>query len=665
MRPTRLLTLSRFRWVSCQLDTLCNCLPSSVHRILDELPESLDETYERILMEINMANRKHALRLLQCLTVASQPLRVEELAEVLALDFDAGETIPKLNVDWRWEDQERAVLSTCSSLVEVLTSDDSKFVQFSHHSVKEFLISDRLASSSGRISFYHILHEPAHTILARACLSVLLRLNDQIDKDSISSFPLAEYAARHWVDHAQFGNVASHIQDGIETLFDPSKPHFKVWVWLYDIDESPGSPTTHPTQPQASALYYSTLCGFPWLVEHLIDNRSMDVNTRGGRYVTPLHAALNKGHLDIARLLIEHGANVNAQDDEASSPLRMALYFRQFDVVPPLLRKGADANVRLNRHSESTPLHIASCSGHPIVIKSLLEYGAQVNVWDGKGRTPLHIASNNGDSNAVQLLLEYEADVTSQDKKGFTPLHLVSIKGNLEIVKLLVEHGADVNVPDSKLLTPLHHALTNGNRNVTEFLITHDGDVKARDNKSSTPLHLASLDGCFDLIDLLVNRDADVNARDNRNRTPLHLASENGNIRLIELLIQHGADVDVEDNTQSTPLHVASRRGPSEVVKYLLEHGAMPDVQNDNGRTPLHIATQEGALEVARCLLTCGADPNVADGDRRTPLHLASKNDNSKLVRLLMDHGADPCAQDCRKKMPFDLRPVAGGGRAA
>lgn len=652
--------------MSCQLDTLCNCLPSSVHRILDELPESLDETYERILMEINMANRKHALRLLQCLTVACRPLRVEELAEVLAVDFDAEGAIPKLNVDWRWEDQERAVLSTCSSLVEVLTIDGSKFVQFSHHSVKEFLISNRLATSSGRISFYHILHEPAHTILSRACLSVLLRLDNQIDKESVKNFPLAEYAARYWVDHAQFEGVALHIQDGIKALFD--RPPFEAWVWLYDIDESPKPPTTHPTRPQASALYYSTLCGFPWLAEHLIDNRSMDVNARGGRYVTPLHAALNKGakeHLDIARLLIEHGADVNAQDDEASSPLRMALDFKQFEVVPPLLRKGADANVRLNGHSESTPLHIASCSGHPIVVQLLLEYGAEVNVWDGKGRTPLHIASNNGDSNAVQMLLEYRADVTSRDKKGCTPLHLVSIKGNLEIVKLLVEHDADVNARDGKLLTPLHLASANGNRKVAELLITHGADVKARDNKSSTPLHLASLNGYFDLADLLVTHDADVNAQDNRSRTPLHLASDNGSIKLVELLIQHGADVDAVDNTHSTPLHVASRREPSEVMKYLLEHGAMPDVQNDNGRTPLHIATQEGAFEVARCLLACGADPNVADGDRRTPLHVASKNDSSKLVRLLMDHGADPYAQDNRKKMPFDLRPVAGGGRAA
>jgi ankyrin repeat protein len=652
-----------FRWVSCQLDRLRQCLPPSVRRILDELPEGLDETYERILMEINVASRKHARRLLQCLTVASQPLRVDELAEVLAVDFDADGTIPKLNVDWRWEDQERAVLSTCSSLVEVITTDDSKFVQFSHHSVKEFLTSDRLAASSGRISFYHILHEPAHTILARACLSVLLRLDDQINKDTIKGFPLAEYAARHWLEHAQFRNVALHIQNGMEALFDPSGPHFAAWVWVYDIDETPGPPMTHPTQPQAGALYYSALCGFPRLVEHLIVDRGVDVNARGGRHGTPLHAALCKGHVPIARLLINNGADVNALDDEDSSPLHMALYFGYFEVVPLLLRKGADANVQHNRHSWSTPLHIASCSSHSNVVRSLLESGAEVNVRDDKGRTPLHIASDNGNSNAVRLLLEYYADVTSRDNKDSTPLHLVSIKGNLEIVKLLVEHRADINTRDDKMSTPLHFALTNGNQKVAEFLIEHNADVDAEDNKKSTPLHLASLNGNFDLVKLLLEHKAGVNARDNRLRTPLHLASYSGSIKPVELLIERGADVDAKDATHSTPLHVASRRGPSEVVKCLIEHGAMPDVQNDKGWTPLHLATQEGAFDVAQCLLTRGADANVADGYRRTPLHEASKNDNLKLVRLLIEHGANPYAQDNRKQIPINLRPVVGGKR--
>jgi len=77
---------------------------------------------------------------------AVRPLRVEELAETLAFDFNMeGLGIPKLNPDWRWEDQEEAVMSACSSLVIIIKDGDSRIVQFSHFSVKEYLTSDRLA----------------------------------------------------------------------------------------------------------------------------------------------------------------------------------------------------------------------------------------------------------------------------------------------------------------------------------------------------------------------------------------------------------------------------------------------------------------------------------------------------------------------------------------
>ena len=73
----------------CQLDTLRQCLPSSVRRTLEELPESLDETYERIVRDIKKANSRDAYRMLQCLAVAIRPLSVAELAELLAFDFDS------------------------------------------------------------------------------------------------------------------------------------------------------------------------------------------------------------------------------------------------------------------------------------------------------------------------------------------------------------------------------------------------------------------------------------------------------------------------------------------------------------------------------------------------------------------------------------------------
>ncbi|KAH9976776.1 hypothetical protein BGW80DRAFT_1558544, partial [Lactifluus volemus] len=164
-----------FRWVACQLEVLRKCLARNVERVLGELPKSLDETYMRLLEGIDEANRDDVHRLLQCLVVAIRPLTVEELAEILAIDFEDGEGIPMLKPDWRWEDQGRGLQAACSSLITIIDdsssaiTDDgssrslqSRVVQFSHFSVKEFLTSPRLACSSRDVSRYHISLEPAH-----------------------------------------------------------------------------------------------------------------------------------------------------------------------------------------------------------------------------------------------------------------------------------------------------------------------------------------------------------------------------------------------------------------------------------------------------------------------------------------------------------------------
>src|ERR1700677_3964423 len=119
-----LTSLYRFRWVFCQLETLRHCFPPNLRQFLNELPETLDETYERIFRGNNKAQKDNAHRLLQCLAVAVRPLPVEELAELLAFDFQASSSggIPTLKEDWRWDNKEEALLSTCSSLIAVIRS---------------------------------------------------------------------------------------------------------------------------------------------------------------------------------------------------------------------------------------------------------------------------------------------------------------------------------------------------------------------------------------------------------------------------------------------------------------------------------------------------------------------------------------------------------------
>ncbi|KAF8268320.1 ankyrin repeat-containing domain protein [Lactarius quietus] len=454
-----------FRWVFCQLEALQHCFPSDLRQFLSELPESLDETYDRILKGINKAQQNNAHRLLQCLTVASRPLRVEELAELLAFDFQASSSggIPKLREDWRWDDQEAAVLSTCSSLIAIVPRQYSRVVQFSHFSVKEYLTSPRLAKSPDRdVSRFHIDLEPAHTMMAQACLATLLQLDEHTATSDVNRPPLSDYAAQHWVDHAQFHNVASRIQDGMDDLFDSSKPHFAAWHQVHNIDESWSFFIVSSDVGVGTPLYYAAFCGFYDLTERLIMKHPEQVNATGGLTVAPLLAALSKRHFRAADLLYRYGAAMGVQD-----------------AVP------------------DTPLHVASLNGQVDIMRWLLDHGADSNAC-GSGRwTPLHYAADGRQLDAVQVLLKYNADVNLQNGGGKTPLcealtDRSLVEGKIvDVVRHLLEHGADPNIPRDDHSTALHLASSGGSLEVARLLLGYGAKVDEKDGQGMTPFQVA------------------------------------------------------------------------------------------------------------------------------------------------------------------------------
>jgi hypothetical protein len=403
-----------------------------------------------MLREIKKPNRDHARRVLQCLVVAIRPLRVEELAEVLAVDFDDEEGTPKLKPSWRWEDQEQALLMSCSSLISIIDTSDSRVVQFSHFSVKEFLTSSRLSTSTEDVSRYHIALEPAHTILAQACVSVLLQLHDRGEQDDVGkNAPLARYAAEHWTRHAQFEDVVSRIK-GMENLFDLDKPYFAAWCQLFNIDTFPSDTSVlywfADSQESGgnTPLYYAALCGFQNLVEQLIIKHPQHVNAIGGRYKTPAVAALAGRHFQLVEVLHRNGSSVDQQpeDNRSFSPLHSAAHFGDLEMVQVLLDYGIDVNVQ--NGFGSSPLAFATYGQFKDrrFVRLLLDRGADPNVRRQDGTTPLHRASQNGTIEIARLLVEHGARVEVLDDKGRTPLDVASAEKHDEIVKLLLEHRA-------------------------------------------------------------------------------------------------------------------------------------------------------------------------------------------------------------------------------
>ncbi|KAF8261052.1 hypothetical protein EI94DRAFT_1667502 [Lactarius quietus] len=470
-----------FRWVFCQLETLQHCFPPNLRQFLNELPETLDETYDRMLKGINKAQKNNAHRLLQCLTVASRPLRVEELAELLAFDFQSSTPggIPTLKEDWRWDDEEEAVLSTCSSLIAIVPGDGSRVVQFSHFSVKEYLTSPRLAQSPHRhVSRFHINLERAHTIMAQACLATLLHRDGHAGKSAVNGSPLAKYAAQHWVDHAQFEKVSSRVRDGMDDLFDSSKPHFAAWLQVYNIDKNWWG--FNSSGVVGLPLYYAAFCGFYDLSESLIMKHPEQVNARCGRVTAPLPAALSNEHFHVADLLYKHGAVVDVHDTD-----------------------------------EDTPLHAASQNGQIDIMRWLLDHGADASACDSSARwTPMHNATYKMHLDAVQVLLKYSADINSQNGVGDTPLFVAVTRvpysegKAVNIVRRLLEHGADPNIPDHDHSTTLHQASSCGWLEVSRLLLSYGAKVDEKDGQGRTPYQVAALKGHDEIMKLLSEHGA-------------------------------------------------------------------------------------------------------------------------------------------------------------
>jgi ankyrin repeat protein len=384
------------------------------------------------------------------------------------------------------------VRSTCSSLLAIVDVDGSSVIQFAHFSVKEYLTSKRLAESKDTISRFYISMTLAHTIIAQACLGVLLHIDETITKHGMERFPLAKYAAEHWVGHARFHDVLPNIQDGVIRLFDPNNHHLSVWVWIYDPELRTGASSSErpsPSQDRATSLHYAASCGLHDIVHFLIVKCSQNVNARDLTLnETPLSVASRRGHSEVARVLLKHGAETETRGNTNCSPLDLASENGHVEVVRVLLENRADVNYA--DQDKWTALHLASISGEVEVARVLLaNRRADPNARQRDNQTPLYWAINDG---VAQVLLDYRADPNARDSSNQTPLHGVMKYGRAGAARVLLKHGVDVNARDDRSRTPLHVASEEGLLQGVRLLLRHGADIHARDNEGQTPLQVAS-----------------------------------------------------------------------------------------------------------------------------------------------------------------------------
>lgn len=333
---------------------------SAVRNTLASLPKTLDETYERILTGIMVENETEALRLLQWLTYSNRPLRIEEVAEALAMDDLL--VRPYLNHENRLVDP-HDTLTICPDLivispVRVLSENgdmiEAKELRFAHFSVEEYLTSSRC--STGPLARYSIQRD-ANQIIARSCIGYLssISANHLLEDDFQTQFPLYHYASHEWFYHVRNSpqqEDLDQLDTLVEQLLDPSYAHLVNWLRMFDPDR-PWSSRLNPHKSRwetCSALYYAPSLGLLRTVKRLISHGA-EVNYTRGSLGSPLQAAAYHGHRDIVVLLIEKAADCMIRCGLYGTALQAAKFARHEDIVKDLEKYD---------HSESPRDQIAS-----------------------------------------------------------------------------------------------------------------------------------------------------------------------------------------------------------------------------------------------------------------------------------------------------------------
>lgn len=189
-----------------------------------------------------------------------------------------------------------------------------------------------------------------------------------------------------------------------------------------------------------------------------------------------------------------------------------------------------------------TPLHYAcmqNTDSHLILV-SLLQNNAPVNVLDHNLSSPLHYAILNGNIGYVQLLLHYGAEVNPKSESDYIPLSMACARGHLDLAELLLKHGAKI-LYNSEGLLPIHLVARAGHKGLCTLLLRHNIDVEARDKFSGwTPMFFAASEGHVEIIKELIECKALVDVRDDEHHSPTYYAAWEGHKAALQTLLNAG-----------------------------------------------------------------------------------------------------------------------------
>ncbi|KLJ08471.1 hypothetical protein EMPG_16100 [Blastomyces silverae] len=625
-----------FQWAFCQLEVLGGCFNEQALRAaLRSPPKSLNDIYERILRDIVQEWENYTSKALHWLAFSARPLTIAELAEMLTIDLNAD---LQFDTTRRFFDP-REILNICSPLVRVdVEQGRAEVFKLTHLSVKEFIVSDDLSTSTRPVSQYHISDSPANAEMAEICLAYLLHyFHETVVEDGVETrFPLARYASKYWVHHVRAAkNITARIRVLAMKLLSPNSLAYRNWIRLYD----PEHPTQDPNHKKSrktirAPLYYMALTGVADLIEILLAD-GINPDAYQGRYGTPLQAACTLGHVEVTRQLLAKGADFNLMKDGSSNALRLATIGGHAETVKLLLEKGAHI------HASGPLLQDAAARGHADLVKLLLQEGQDPNTHDEYDGTALQDACTYGHGEVVDLLLENGADVNIQSGTFRTPLLAASIRGNLHICTQLLLKGANPNTKGGEYGNALNASASKGHLRIVEELVQNGATIDIVDWEGGTPLQSSLAAGHESIAQLLLSKGANPRWKGGLYGNVLQAASRGGVQCVVKSLIASGVDVNTPGGRYGTALQAAASRGHVKIIKMLIKKGAFINAEGGYYGSALHAASSNGHENAVRVLLTHGANVNIMVGKFGCPIQEAAVHNRSHVVRILLDSNAD------------------------
>jgi serine/threonine-protein phosphatase 6 regulatory ankyrin repeat subunit B len=369
-------------------------------------------------------------------------------------------------------------------------------------------------------------------------------------------------------------------------------------------------------------------------------------------------------HGDVAKLteLLDAGANVEEETMRGWTALIMAIMKGHIEIVKLLLNRGADIN---HRSCSLPPLvHAIAKEANLEIMKLLLDHGANPLFVSGKEqKNALHWAASEGALGAIEILLDRGMDIEAKSRRGCTPLILAADVGQARAAELLLKRGANPLVRSENGGTPLIWAACHNHLDAIKLFLDADPNMDAVDNFGHSAVFLAAYFGSLEVLDFLLEHGADITARP-KERPILQVAAAEGHAKVVQRLIDHGCDVPYVNHRQMDALGIAIRERHVEVIQVLLKH--LDGDEDPKESVALQFALADGHAMVKSLAATTSlcysrmmfrrSDPGKHDwltwvlldgGSLVRPhamnriLHYALEELDQGLIEALITHGCD------------------------